>query len=87
MEVSGYEAIAFLWFAPIVMWVGPLRRFVTSPFGLLLVRACSMVGVASFQAPSTLSRLLVLGVGNFFGMLALAGSWWDKSKLDRYLLI
>lgn len=83
MEVSGFEAIAILWLSPVLMVVSPLRRFLTSPLGLMLIRLCSMVGVASYQAPTTLSRLLVLGVGNFFAMLVLAGTWWEKSKLDR----
>lgn len=84
MQVSGFEAIAFLWLSPAIMAVGPLRRFLCSPLGLLLVRLGTIVGVASYQAPTTLSRLLVLGVGNCFAMLALAGTWWGKSKLDRY---
>lgn len=84
MEVSGFETVALLWLSPLLMGVGPFRRFLTSPLGLLLMRLCSLVGVASYQAPSTLSRLLVLGVGNFFAMLVLAGSWWEKSKLDRH---
>lgn len=84
MEVSGYEVVAFFWMSPVVMAIGPLRRFLTSPFGLMLMRVCAMMGVASYQAPSILSRLVILGVGNFFAMLVLAGTWWDKSKLDRY---
>ena len=83
MQVSGFETIAFLWLSPVIMVVGPLRRFLCSPLGLLLVRLGSMVGVASYHAPTTLSRLLVLGVGNCFAMLVLAGTWWEKSKLDR----
>lgn len=83
MQVSGFEALAALWFSPIIMVVGPLRRFLCSPLGLMLTRLGSLVGVASYQAPTTLSRLLVLGVGNFFTMLVLAGTWWEKSKLDR----
>lgn len=83
MQVSGFETIAVLWLSPIVMAIGPIRRFLTSTFGLMLMRLGTIVGVASYQAPSTLSRLLILGVGNSFAMLVLAGNWWDKSKLDR----
>ena len=83
VQVSGFEIIAILWFSPIVMVIGPIRRGLTSPLGLMLMRLCMMIGVASYQAPSTLSRLIILGVGNMFAMLVLAGSWWDKSKLDR----
>lgn len=84
MEVSGFEVIAVMWLSPVVMAVGPIRRFLTSPLGLMLMRLGTMVGVASYQAPSTLSRLLVLGVGNMFAVLVLAGTWWGKSKLDRH---
>ena len=87
MEVSGYEVVAIFWLSPLVMAIRPIRKFLTSPFGLMLMRVCAMMGVASYQAPSTLSRLVILGVANFFAMLVLAGTWWDKSKLDRWVFI
>ena len=83
MEISGFESVALLWLSPILLGVGLFRRCVSSPLGLMFVRALTMIGVASYQAPTTLSRLLILAVGNMFAMLTLAGSWWDKSKLDR----
>lgn len=83
MQVSGFEVVAFLWLSPVIMGIGAIRKFVTSPFGLMLMRLLSLLGVASYQAPTTLSRLLVLGIGNMFAILALAGAWWDKSRLDR----
>ena len=86
MEISGFEVIAILWLSPVLMRVGSVQRFVTSPLGLMVMRILTMIGVVSYQSPSTLSRLLVLGVGNMFAILALAGSWWDKSRLDRYIL-
>ncbi len=45
-----------------------------------------MMGVASYQAPDLFKRVVILSISNFFAMLVLAGSWWDKSKLDRCVL-
>lgn len=85
MQVSGFEILALLWLSPVLVGFKSVRNFVTSPHGLLLVRILAMMGMASFQAPSTLFRLMMLSAGNFFAMLALVGSLWDKSRLDRYV--
>ena len=83
LEISGYETLCVLWFSPLLMLIGPIRRGASSPLGLLLLRLLTLVGVASYQAPTTLSRLIVLAVGNMFAMLTLGATWWNMSKLDR----
>ena len=83
MEISGYESLAVVWFSPLLVLIGPLRRAVATPLGLLVLRLLSLVGVASYQAPTLLSRLILLAVGNFFCGLVLTAKWWNMSKLDR----
>lgn len=83
LEISGYETLCVLWFSPLLMLIGPIRRGASSPLGLLLLRLLTLVGVASYQAPTTLSRLIVLAIGNMFAMLTLGATWWDMSKLDK----
>lgn len=83
MEISGYESLAIVWFSPLLVLIGPLRRAVATPLGLLVLRLLSLVGVASYQAPTLLSRLVLLAVGNFFCGLVLTAKWWNMSKLDR----
>ena len=83
MEISGYESLAVVWFSPLLVLIGPLRRAVATPLGLLVLRLLSLVGVASYQAPTLLSRLVLLAVGNFFCGLVLTAKWWNMSKLDR----
>ncbi|XP_064404769.1 PGAP2-interacting protein-like isoform X2 [Halichondria panicea] len=84
MEISGYEAAAFVWFSPIFTLIGPIRRAISTPFGLMVLRLLSIVGVASFQAPTNKSRLLILAAGNLFVMLGWVANWWNMSKLDRH---
>lgn len=84
MEVSGYEVLGFLWMSPVLMKFECIRHFVTRPYGLMLTRMLTMIGVASFLASSTILRVIVGSIGNFFAMLALAGTLWDKPKIDRY---
>lgn len=84
MEVSGYEALALVWFSPFLTLLPPVRRTVSSPLGLMILRLLSIVGVASIQAPTTITRLTMLAAGNFFVMLGWTGNWWSMSKLDRY---
>lgn len=83
MGPSGYEVLSIVWFSPLLTLIGPIRRGISTPTGLLITRMLSIVGVASFLASTLLLRLTLLAAGNFFIMLVLVGSWWNMSKLDR----
>lgn len=85
LEVSGYEVVIILWFSPLLALYGPVRRALATPSALLVFRLLTLVGVASYQTPTSLSRLLVLGVGNMFAFLAFVCMWWGHSKLDRLI--
>ena len=86
LEVSGYEPIIVLWFSPLLALWSPIRRALTTPPALLVLRLLTLVGVASYQSPTSLSRLIVLAVGNMFAVLALVSMWWGRSRLDRWAL-
>lgn len=86
LEVSGYEPIVILWFSPILALWSPVRRALATPAALLVLRLLTLVGVASYQSPTSLSRLIVLAVANMFAVLALVSMWWGRSRLDRWAL-
>ena len=83
LELSGYEPIIILWFSPLLALWSPIRRALATPSALLVLRLLTLVGVASYQTPTSISRLVVLAVGNMFTVLAFVSMWWDRSKLDR----
>ncbi|XP_028401694.1 PGAP2-interacting protein-like [Dendronephthya gigantea] len=85
LEISGYEAFAVVLLSPIITKISFISRFISSPVGLTVVRLCSMVGVISFQAPTTFSRLILLMFGCGNAMLWLCGSWWSTSPRERTL--
>ena len=84
LEVSGYEPIILLWFSPLLALWAPIRRALATPSVLLVLRLLTLVGVASYQSPTSLTRLVVLSVGNMFALLTLVAMWWGHSKLDRF---
>ena len=83
LQVSGYEPIILLSLSPLLSLWAPLRQALATPPALLMLRLLTLVGVASYQSPTPLARLVVLAVGNSFGLLAFISMWWDRSRLDR----
>jgi hypothetical protein len=83
LEITGYEAFAVVLLSPVVVNVSFVSRFISSHVGLAMMRLFSMVGVISFQASTTFSRLLLLMFGCGCAMLWLCGAWWSKSPRER----
>ena len=83
LEISGYETFALTTLSPIFVGFGPMLKFVRSVPGLALLRILSLVGVASFQAPTTLTRLIILAVGCGTAMLWCCGMIWSKDAKER----
>eukprot|EP00058_Branchiostoma_floridae_P025645 XP_002611135.1 hypothetical protein BRAFLDRAFT_88466 [Branchiostoma floridae] len=83
LEISGYEAFVLAAFTPVLAGFGAVFRAVQTRWGLALLRAVMVGCVASFQAPSTLSRLVVLAMGNAAAMLVFVGTLWNKSAFQR----
>ena len=83
LEISGYEALAIVWFIPIICTSQAISEAIQTRKGLFVLRAVCVAAVGSFQAPTTLSRLLILAVGNGAAILLLCGTWWHKSAHQR----
>eukprot|EP00057_Strongylocentrotus_purpuratus_P030936 XP_783130.4 PREDICTED: PGAP2-interacting protein [Strongylocentrotus purpuratus] len=83
LEISGYEALAVVWFSPILCAIPAIYSALQTKTGLFLLRAIMVGSVASFQAPTTLTRLMVLTAGNFALVLLWCATWWHKTSQQR----
>lgn len=83
MKITGYEAMCFLLLSPVLMVSESVHTFVTKPFGLMVVRMLTMMGVLSFLTGSTILHVILMSVGSSCGVLALGGSLWSKTPIDR----
>ena len=84
LEISGYEAFVITILSPIFTGIGSLLQFSGTIHGLAFWRVLSLVGVASFQAPTTLIRLIMLAFGCGTAMLWFCGMIWNKDAKERY---
>ncbi|XP_078371026.1 PGAP2-interacting protein-like [Oculina patagonica] len=85
LEISGYEAFVITILSPIFTGISMLLQFSGTIHGLAFWRVLSLVGVASFQAPTTLIRLVMLASGCGTAMLWFCGMIWSKDPKERLL--
>ncbi|EDO41752.1 predicted protein [Nematostella vectensis] len=85
LEISGYEAFVITIMTPVFTGIGAVLDFCRSLHGLAILRTLSLVGVASFQAPTTLTRLVLLAFGCGGAMLWFCGIVWSKKPSERSL--
>ncbi|KAM7440366.1 Protein cwh43 [Porites harrisoni] len=85
LEISGYEAFVVTVLSPIFTGFSALLQFSGTIHGLAFWRVLSLVGVASFQAPTTLIRLIMLAFGCGTAMLWFCGMIWNKDPKERVL--
>ncbi len=83
LEISGYEAFVVTILSPIFTGISMLLQFSGTIHGLAIWRVLSLVGVASFQAPTTLIRLVMLASGCGTAMLWFCGMTWSKDPKER----
>ena len=83
LEISGYEAFIVTILSPILTRTNILLRFSDTIHGLTFWRALSLVGIVSFQAPTTLIRLAMLSFGCGTAMLWFCGMIWSKDPKER----
>ncbi|XP_041359038.1 PGAP2-interacting protein-like [Gigantopelta aegis] len=83
LEISGYEAFAVLWLTPIIFVIPGIFPAQNNRWVLGFLRLASVVGLVSFQAPDTLSRLIVLSVGCGIASLWMAVSICSQSQRIR----
>ena len=55
-----------------------------TPLGLSVTRLAMVASLASFQAPTTLSRLIILALGNGIAMLNFTALLWHPNRRVRY---
>ncbi|WAQ99443.1 PG2IP-like protein [Mya arenaria] len=67
LEISGYEVYAGLWFIHIITGISFIKRLVDHWFVYAFLRGLCVLALASFQAPSTLERLIDF---NMLGFIA-----------------
>ena len=84
LEISGYEAFIVTILSPILTRTNILLRFSGTIHGLTFWRALSLVGIVSFQAPTTLIRLMMLSFGSGKAMLWFCGMIWSKDPKERW---
>ncbi|KAL4230433.1 Protein cwh43 [Mactra antiquata] len=83
LEISGYEAFAALWFIQLIAGIPFIRKAIHNQIVLGILRGLSVAALASFQAPTTLSRLVSLAAGNGIATLTLTATLWSPSKRIR----
>ncbi|KAK0043047.1 PGAP2-interacting protein [Biomphalaria pfeifferi] len=84
LEISGYEAFAAVWLSPVLCLVPGVHSFLQEKKVLIVMRLLTVVCLASFQASTTLSRLVILAIGAGVSMLVLAATLWHSSMAIRY---
>ena len=65
------------------LYVGVVKRFWSTPFGLMTAKILSFMVLASYQFSEPVLQVLTIGVGGAACMLVIYGSFWDVSNLDK----
>ncbi|KAK6188594.1 hypothetical protein SNE40_004739 [Patella caerulea] len=84
LEISGYEAFAGFWFLPIICGIPGVLPLFQNKWMTLILRLISVGCLSSFQAPSTLSRLIILAAGAGVSMLVFTVQLSHKNKQTCY---
>ena len=83
LEISGFEAFSVVWLSPIFCGIPGFLSFIQNRWCLGLLRLMCVGSLASFQAPSTFSRLAILAAGAGLSSLVLAASLFSPSQRIR----
>ncbi|XP_076447003.1 PGAP2-interacting protein-like [Babylonia areolata] len=83
LEISGYEAFAVVWLSPVLCGIPGFLTLIRNRWCLGLLRLVTVGCLASFQAPSTLSRLVILAVGAGVSSLVVAATLFSPCQRIR----
>lgn len=83
LEISGYEAFGATLFFPVLLCHPSLLRFVQNRWVLTLLRLTVVGCLGSFQASTTLIRLMILALGAGVSMWVLMATLWSPSPRIR----
>ncbi|XP_064608784.1 PGAP2-interacting protein-like [Liolophura sinensis] len=84
LEISGYECAVVVWFSPLLVGIPGVLRLIQNKWVLAVLRLFSLATLGSFQAKTTLSRLIILAAGNMSAMLVLTSTLWSSDHSVRY---
>ena len=85
LEISGYEAFAAVWLSPVLCGLPGFLALIRNRWFLGLLRLGTVMSLASFQAPDTLSRLVTLAGGAGLSSLVLCASFFSPSRRIRFV--
>jgi len=85
LDLTGYEAFAVLYLTPLLMGNAKLRSLFQTRWGLAILRLGVLASLASFQAETTLQRLVILSLGCGFLMLQFVATIWSSSPINRLM--
>ena len=84
LELSGYEVFALTFFAPVLTGIPGVLYLLQNRWILGLLRLFTVASLASFQAKTTLMRLVILALGTGAAMLVFTVTLWSKDSKIRY---
>lgn len=65
------------------LYVGVVKRFFSTPFGLMTAKILSFMVLVSHQFSEPVLQVLAIGVGGGACVLVIYSSVWDVSNLDK----
>ena len=83
LELSGYEVFALTFFSPVLVGIPGSLSFLQRRWMIGSLRLASVASLASFQASTTLLRLIILALGTGAAMLVVTVSLWSPDPKIR----
>ncbi|KAL5013068.1 hypothetical protein ScPMuIL_011619 [Solemya velum] len=83
LELSGYEVFVLFYLTPITVGIPLVLPLIQNKWILGLLKFGILCGVSSFQAPTTLMRLIIMACGSGAAMLVLVASLWSPNQKTR----
>ena len=86
LGISGYELFALVLLSPFLVGIPGMLSVIQNRWGRVVCRLITIGSLAGFQAPTILTRLILVSIGNFFLLLDQTASLWSHSPKQRYVV-
>lgn len=83
LEITGYEAFSVMTLFPVFLEFTAVINFLQTYHAMCMLRLLSVASLASFQAPNTLSRLIILTLGTTCALLVFTITLWSPDARIR----